>query len=98
MAQKRACGLSPEKRMLVDRGALPKEDADLTRDYKAMHEEHFLSGWLRDDTQGKAEEVKEWNRKDQEEEAKGRKREVEEGGEWVAIDGTVASFNCQDKI
>ena len=38
-----------KKRMLDDRGALPKEEGDLIRECKAMHEEHFLSSWLRED-------------------------------------------------
>ena len=46
-----------KKRMLEDRGALPKEEGDSIRKYKAKHEEHFLSGWLRDDTEGEAEEM-----------------------------------------
>ena len=28
-----------KQRMLVDRGALPREEGDLTREYNAMHEE-----------------------------------------------------------
>ena len=30
---------------------------------QAMHEEDFLGSWLRDDTEGKAEELKERERK-----------------------------------
>ena len=45
--------------MLEDRGAFPKEEGDVTGWYSAMHEENFLSSWLRDD-----EEVKERNKKD----------------------------------
>ena len=56
-----------------------------------MHEEDFLRSWLRDDTEGKAEEVKDRERKDQEKrlrvgrerwknEAKGSKLMVDECG------------------
>ena len=33
--------------MLQDRGALPKEEGDVIWEYEAMHEEKFLSSWLR---------------------------------------------------
>ena len=39
--------------MLEDRGALPREDGDLLPEYHAMHEENFLSSWLREDVAGK---------------------------------------------
>ena len=32
-------------------------DGDLNREYKAMHEGNCLSSWLREDTEGKTEEV-----------------------------------------
>ena len=64
------CLLSPSvlevsvcKEGLWDRGALPEEDWDLVREYRAVHEENFFSSWLMDDTEGKAEEVKERVRK-----------------------------------
>ena len=56
-------------RILEDRRALPKEKVDLVRE-QGMHEENFLCRWLRDDTEGKAEEMKERDRTDEEEEAK----------------------------
>ena len=46
MAQKGLWNLVREK-ILRERGALPKEECDAMREYKAMHEEHFLSSWLR---------------------------------------------------
>ena len=74
--------------MLEDRGGLPKEEGDSIREYKAVHEENFLSSWLRDDTEGcKSEEVKKSDRKEKEEAAQSGKREVEGGGERVEIDG-----------
>ena len=30
--------------MLQDRGAFPEEEGDVIREYKAMHEDNFLSG------------------------------------------------------
>ena len=41
-----------KKRMLEDRGALPREDGDLLREYQAMHEENFCGSWLREDVEG----------------------------------------------
>ena len=40
-------------KMLQDRGALPKEEGDFIGEYKAMHEENYLSGWLREGGEGK---------------------------------------------
>ena len=57
MAQKGLWNVAREK-MLEDRGALPKEDGDLLRKYKAMHEDNFLSGWLRKDVEGTVEGMK----------------------------------------
>ena len=31
---------------LQDRRAVPEEEGDLVREYKAMHEDEFLSSWL----------------------------------------------------
>ena len=44
MAQKGLWNLAREK-MLQDRGALPKEEGHVVREYKAMHEENFLGSW-----------------------------------------------------
>ena len=33
---------------------MPREQSDLVREHQATHEDKFLSGWLRDDTEGKA--------------------------------------------
>ena len=60
MAQKGFWNIA-KKRMLKDRGALPKEEGDLIREFKAMLEENFLSSWLREDEEGKAAQVEnEW--------------------------------------
>ena len=41
--------------MLQDRVAWPKEEGDIAREYKAIHEESFLSSWLREDVEGTEE-------------------------------------------
>ena len=37
------------------RGELPNEEGDAVREYKALHEENFLSSWLRENERGKEE-------------------------------------------
>ena len=54
-AQKSFGETSPRKGMLEDRGAFPREDGDLLQEYHAMHEENFLSSWLREDVEGEEE-------------------------------------------
>ena len=51
-AQKGLWNLAGEK-ILRERGALPMEEGDAIGEYKAMYEETFLSGWLREDGRGK---------------------------------------------
>ena len=46
-----------KKGMIENRGALPKEEGDLVRGYKFAHEDTFSSSWLRDDTEGEAQEL-----------------------------------------
>ena len=48
MSRKGLWNLVREK-VLRERGALPKEEGDVIRKYKAMHEENFLSRWFRED-------------------------------------------------
>ena len=50
-----------------------------------MHEDMFFSSWLREDTEGKAEEVEEMRKRTKEDETKsgkGRSREKEKGSRW----------------
>ena len=54
MAQKGLWNLARE-RILRERGALPKEEGDATRENKAGHESNFLSCWLREDGRQKEE-------------------------------------------
>ena len=61
------CGTLSKKRMLEDRGAVPKEDGNFLRECQAMHEENFLSSWLREDVEGKEEEREKMNKEAKEE-------------------------------
>ena len=75
MAQKGLWNLAREKN-LRERGALPKEEGDAAREYKAMHQEHFLSSWLRED--GREEEERTAKMSDETEEersVRGERRE-----------------------
>ena len=72
VAQKGLWNLVGEK-VLQDRGALPKEEGDVIREYKAMHEEKFLSSWLGED--GKKERIMEVDKETGEETYKKRGRE-----------------------
>ena len=78
-AQKGLWNLAREE-MLQDRGALPKEEEDIVREYKAMHEENFLSSWVREDVEDKKE----------------RKMEVDKESEEVVKgeDETVVNRRC----
>ena len=84
MAQKDLRNLARVK-MLQDRGALPKEQGDIVREYKAMHKENFLSSCLREDVEGKEQSKNQFNRKTNEEVSRKRDREGEKGE-----DGTMA--------
>ena len=74
----KGCGTSPKKRILEDRRALLEEEGDLVRDHKAMHEENFLSGWLREDVEGKLQEEEEMRRRTKVEETKSGRRRLRE--------------------
>ena len=76
MAPKGLWSLAKEK-ILQDRGALPKEECDTVREYKAMHEEHFLSSWLREVGEEKEEIIMETGKETKEEMGKKRRREEE---------------------
>ena len=74
MAHKRLWNLATEK-VLQDRGALPKEEGDVLREYKAMSEEDFLSSW---EAEGKVKEerTKEMDRMTREEEKEENETEI----------------------
>ena len=52
MAQEDLWNLARAKR-LQDRGALPRKEGDVVREYNAMHEENLLSSWLREGLVGR---------------------------------------------
>ena len=56
---------------------LPKEEGDAVREYKAMHEERFLSTWLRKDGREKEERAAKVSEENKEERGEKRKREEE---------------------
>ena len=66
-------------RMLRDRGALPKEGGDLVREFKAIHEEYFLSSWLREDVES-TQERRTWTKGPRRGEQKWRREEEEKNG------------------
>ena len=63
--------------MLQERGALPKEDCDIVREHKAVHEENFLRSWLTEVGEDKKERNMEVDRENKEEGNKKRIREEE---------------------
>ena len=73
MSQKGLWNLVREK-VLRERGALPKEEGDVIRKYKAMHEENFLSSWLREDGRAKEGRILEMDKEKREEWSEKRKR------------------------
>ena len=81
MAQKGLCNITT-KRILEDRGALPKEDGDLLRGFQAMHEENCLSSRLREDVEGEEEEKERLN-EEAKQEAKVRKDRWREKGKGL---------------
>ena len=46
---------SRERRIIRERGALPKEEGDAIGEHKAVHEENLLSSWIREDGREKEE-------------------------------------------
>ena len=54
---------------------MPNEEGDAVREYKAMHEENFLSRWLRENVRGKEERAAKASEKNEEERGEKRKRE-----------------------
>lgn len=71
--------------MLQDRGALPKEEGDVIREYKAIHEENFLDSWLREDVEGKEEGKKKVDKDTKEEVSRKREREGEKGKDQTVV-------------
>ena len=76
---------SRKREMLQDKGALHKEDGDVTKEYKSMHEENFLSSWLRKDEEDKKERTMEVDRETKEEMGKKWIRDEEKGENETVI-------------
>ena len=70
--------------MLQVRRALLKEEGDRVQEYKAMHEENFLSSWFRSAEEGRTKE----------EDVRSGKRKAEEEMERDIVGNTPACFNC----
>ena len=62
MAQQGLRDLTRNK-VLQDRGALPKEEGNVIGEHKAMHEENFLSSWLKSKEGGRKEEIRRGRKK-----------------------------------
>ena len=73
MAHKELWNLAREE-VMRDRGVLPQEEGDVNREYKAMHEENFLSSWLREEEKEREEIMLETGEETQEERSKKRRR------------------------
>ena len=95
MAQKGSRNLAREKG-LQDRGAFPRENGDVFREYNAMHEDNFLSSWLREDLEGKEERRKKVIERVREGERKTvtREEEREREGEKEENDTVSAKRRC----
>ena len=92
MAQEGLWNLARNK-ALQDRGGLPREEGDTIREYKAMHEEKFLSSCLREDGKGKTKKKWKWIRKSQKTQVK-RGEGVREKGK----DETVVKRKCVNPV
>ena len=66
--------LREREKRLQDRGALPREEGDVIREYNAMHEENFLSSWLREHLVGKEERRRKVNNETRRRKGKVRKK------------------------
>ena len=75
---------SRHRKVLQDRAELLKEEGDIIREYKAMHENIFLSSWLREDGKDKEERTMEIGKETKEETGK---KEEERRGERRERDG-----------
>ena len=78
--------------MLQDREPLPQEEGDVTREYKAMHEENFLSSWLREDGNEKEERIMKIGKKTKEEIGEKRRREEEKENETRSVKMKMCPF------
>ena len=75
--RKKDCGSSPEKMCCRIEKGESKEEGDVIREYKAMHEENFLSSRLRENGKNREEIMGEVGKETEEETSKKRIREEE---------------------
>ena len=77
---------SRERKMVQDRGAFLNEEGDVVKEYQAMHEEIFLSSWLRKDGEDKKGRQMEADTETKDDMGKKRTGEEEkEGNETVIV-------------
>ena len=74
---------------------VPKEEVDVVREHKGMHEDNFLSSWLREVGEDKKEREMEVDRETKEEVSKTRTRE-EEKEENETVIGKKVCQSCFD--
>ena len=74
---KKVTGISQERKMLQAGTLLSKEEGDVLREFKAMHEENCLGSWLREDGRDKNERKLEVDKETNEEMGKKMIREEE---------------------
>ena len=72
------------KKILRGREALPKEEGDAVRVYEGMHEENFLSSWLREYGREKEEGMVEMSNENREERGSTKEKR---GGERRKLNG-----------
>ena len=93
MAQKHLRNVAREN-MLQDRGALPKEEGDIVREYKAMHEDNLLSTWLREDVDDTEERRKKTDKETREEESRsGKEKRTKERRKRLWLEEGVSPFS-----
>ena len=85
--RKQDFGISSKNKALQERGALPRDEGDAIGECKAMHEENFLSSWVREFEKNKEGGTVERNRAAKEEVSKRKKREdAKEENETVVVE------------
>ena len=74
---------------------MPKEEGDAVREYKATHEENFLSSWLREDEREEKERTAKFSENSEEERGEKKKREEEkQENETETVKRRCVTFFC----
>ena len=86
--QRKGCGtLQEREKILQDRGALPREEGDVIREYSAMHEENFLRRiWLVRWKEERRTRTSETCREKKGKRGGGEKRSEKEENEMVSVE------------